>query len=162
MDKNTNDDLIDQINRLLEWLHQTDGQHIGSHITLIKVEKGAQYFNHVGSQVFNTDKSDVSAKDHSPTVEPPELPEPLATPEAMALWQKAQQAGYVNEHFQPLLSRTLAALLADTMAERLGIKEKWKVFEVLWHRKYMRSDYNLALTRKRSLDFQDELKRLFG
>ena len=162
MEINHDNDLVDQLNRLLEWLHQSDGQHIGSHITLIKVEKGAQYFNHVGSQVFNTDKSDVSAKDHSPTVEPPELPEPLATPEAMALWQKAQQAGYVNEHFQPLLSRTLAALLADTMAERLGIKEKWKVFEVLWHRKYMRSDYNLALTRKRSLDFQDELKRLFG
>ena len=162
MDKNTNDDLIDQINRLLEWLHQSDGQHIGSHITLIKVEKGAQYVNQVGTQVFNTDESAVSAKDHSPTFEPPELPEPLATPEAMALWQKAQQAGYVNEHFQPLLSRTLAALLADTMAERLGIKEKWKVFEVLWHRKYMRSDYNLALTRKGSLDFQDELKQLFG
>ena len=162
MNIDKNDDLVDQINRLLEWLHQSDGQHIGSHITLIKVEKGAQYVNQVGTQVFNTDKSNVSAKDHSPTVEPPELPDPLATPEAMALWQKAQQAGYVNEHFQPLLSRTLAALLADTIAERLGIKEKWKVFEVLWHRKYMRSDYNLALTRKRSLDFQDELKRLFG
>ena len=162
MNKNKNDDLIDQLNRLLEWLHQSDGQHIGSHITLIKVERGAQYFNHVGSQVFNTDKSDVSAKDHSPTIEPPELPEPLATPEAMVLWQKAQQAGYVNEHFQPLLSRTLAALLADAMAERLGIKEKWKVFEGLWHRKYMRSDYSLALTRRQSLDFQDELKRLFG
>ena len=162
MTNNNDNDLVDQLNRLLEWLHQSDGQHIGSHITLIKVEKGAQYVNHIGSQVFHTDKSAVSAKDHSPTIEPPELPEPLATPEAMALWQKAQQAGYVNEHFQPLLSRTLAALLADTMAERLGIKEKWKVFEVLWHRKYMRSDYNLALTRKRSLDFQDELKRLFG
>ena len=34
---------MDQLNRLLEWLHQSDGQHIGSHITLIKVEKGAQY-----------------------------------------------------------------------------------------------------------------------
>lgn len=162
MNKNKNDDLIDQLNRLLEWLHQSDGQHLGSHITLIKVEKGAQYVNHIGSQVFNTDKSNVSAKDHSPTLEPPELPEPLATPEAMVLWQKAQLAGYVNEHFQPLLSRTLAALLADAMAERLGIKEKWKVFEGLWHRKYMRSDYSLALTRRQSLDFQDELKRLFG
>lgn len=161
MTNNNDNDLVDQLNRLLEWLHQSDGQH-GSHITLIKVERGAQYFNHVGSQVFNTDKSDVSAKDHSPTIEPPELPEPLATPEAMVLWQKAQQAGYVNEHFQPLLSRTLAALLADAMAERLGIKEKWKVFEGLWHRKYMRSDYSLALTRRQSLDFQDELKRLFG
>jgi hypothetical protein len=48
------------------------------------------------------------------------------------------------------------------MAERLGIKEKWKVFEALWNRKYMRSDYNLALTQQQSYDFQDELKQLFG
>jgi hypothetical protein len=165
MTHNNDQDLTDLLNRLLEQLHHSDGQNLVSHITVIKVEKGAQYVNNVGSQVFNTDKSDVSAKEHSPTIEspePPELPAPLATPEAMALWQKAQQAGYVDEHFQPLLSRTLAALLADTMAARLGIKEKWKVFEGFWNRKYMRSDYSLALTRRRSLDFQDELKRLFG
>ena len=80
----------------------------------------------------------------------------------MAIWQKVQDAGYVDANYQPLISRTQAALLADAIAERLGIKEKWKVFESLWNRKYMRSDYNLALTRKGSLDFQDELKRLFG
>jgi len=90
-----------------------------------------------------------------------ELPEVLATDEAMALWRKAQQAGYVDEHYQPLISRTQAALLADTMAGRLGIKEKWKVFEGFWNRNYMRSDYNLALTRKKTLDFLDELKVLF-
>ena len=89
------------------------------------------------------------------------LPEVLATDEAMALWRKAQQAGYVDEHYQPLISRTQAALLADAMAERLGIKEKWKVFEGFWNRNYMRSDYNLALTRKKTLDFLDELKVLF-
>jgi hypothetical protein len=78
----------------------------------------------------------------------------------MMLWEKAQRAGYVDGRYQPLISRTQSALLADAMAERLGIKEKWKVFETLWNRKYMRSDYNLALTRKRSLDFQDELKAI--
>ena len=91
-----------------------------------------------------------------------ELPEVLATDEAMVLWRKAQQAGYVDEHYQPLLSRTQSALLADAMAQRLGIKEKWKVFESLWQRKYMRSDYNLALSQQQSYEFQDELKRLFG
>lgn len=90
-----------------------------------------------------------------------ELPEVLATDKAMALWRKAQQAGYVDEHYQPLISRTQAALLADAMAGRLGIKEKWKVFEGFWNRNYMRSDYNLALTRKKTLDFLDELKVLF-
>ena len=162
MTNNNDNDLVDQLNRLLEWLHQSDGQHIGSHITLIKVERGAQYFNHVGSQVFNTDKSNVSAKDHSPTLEPPELPEPLATPEAMVLWQKAQQAGYVNEHFQPLLSRTLSAILAFEMAKRLDIRNKWKLFGALWNRQNMRGDYNDALNQRQTLDFQDSLKKLFA
>ena len=80
----------------------------------------------------------------------------------MRLWEKGRQAGYVDESYQPLLSRTQSALLADAMAERLGIKEKWKAFEELWHRKYMRNDYNLALTQRQSYKFQDDLKQLFG
>lgn len=78
----------------------------------------------------------------------------------MVLWRKAQRAGYVDEHYQPLISRTQAALLADAMAGQLNIKEKWKVFEGLWNRKYMRSDYNLALTRMKSFNFLDKLKEL--
>ena len=105
-----------------------------------------------------------------PTQKPTQQPTPspsqrggeLATEEAMALWRKAQKAGYVDENYQPTISRTQAAMLADAMAERLKIKDKWKVFETLWQRKYMRSDYNLAFTRKSTLDFQEELKRLFG
>lgn len=88
------------------------------------------------------------------------LPEVLATPEAMILWKKVQQAGYVDEHYQPLISRTQAALLADAMAEKLGIREKWKVFEQLWNRKNIRSDYNDALSQRKALDFQDELKKI--
>ena len=78
----------------------------------------------------------------------------------MALWEKVQKAGYVDANFQPLISRTQSALLADAMAERLGIREKWKVFEALWNRKYMRNDYNLALSQQQSIDFQDELKEV--
>ncbi len=90
------------------------------------------------------------------------MPDVLATDKAMELWQKAMKASYVNEHYQPLISRTQAALLADAMAERLGIKEKWKVFEGFWNRKYMRSDYNLALTQQQSYDFMDEIKQVLG
>ena len=86
------------------------------------------------------------------------LPEVLATDGAMAMWRKAQQAGYVDEHYQPLLSRTQAALLADAMAERLGIKEKWKVFEGLWNRKNMYKDLYDAFNQKQSLAFLDKLK----
>ena len=76
----------------------------------------------------------------------------------MALWKKVQQAGYVDENYQSLLSRTQSALLADAMARRLGIRNKWRVFETLWNRKNMRGDYNDALNQRQSLKFRDKLK----
>ena len=80
----------------------------------------------------------------------------------MALWKKTQAAGWIDANYQPLISRTQAALLADAMAERLGIKEKWKVFEGLWNRKNMRGDYTRAMNQRQSLSFQDKLKWLFS
>ena len=103
-----------------------------------------------------------SAQDGDSAATAPALPEALATPQAMALWQKAQKAGYVDEHYQPKLSRTQSALLADAMAEQLGIKNKWKVFENLWNRTKMYKDYYQAMEQKQSLVFQDKLKMLFN
>jgi len=86
------------------------------------------------------------------------LPEALSTEEAMVLWEKVQRAGYVDDNYQPMISRTMSALLADTMAKQLGISEKWKVFEALWNRKNMYRDYYKALNLQQSLTFQDEIK----
>lgn len=162
---NLNDDeAIGLLNRLLERLHQADLTNFGSHLQIVYVASGAQ---HVENQINMGETLHKSETLPSPPCVGREkttsnLPETLSTEAAMALWKKAQAAGWVDANYQPLISRTQAALLADAMAERLGIREKWKVFEGLWHRKYMRSDYNLALTRKVSLDFQNELKRLLG
>jgi hypothetical protein len=162
---NMNDDeAIGLLNRLLERLHQADLTNFGSHLQIVYVASGAQ---HVENQInIGKEPHPQAPLRRARGVESPEasksLLDELATDKAMVLWKKAQQAGYVDEHYQPLLSRTQSALLADAMAERLGIKEKWKVFEGLWNRKYMRSDYNLALTQQQSYDFQDELKQLFG
>ena len=159
---NFNDDeIVGLLNRLLEMLHQADGNNQGS-IVFNVYSSGSLHVDHVDTQNFYGDacpkpqKEKEKGKEDTPT-----LPPSLCTEQAMVLWRKAQRAGYVDEHYQPLLSRTQAALLADAMAERLGIKEKWKVFEGLWNRKYMRSDYNLALTQQQTYEFQDELKRLF-
>ena len=103
-----------------------------------------------GVDTFKTEESNLSA-----------LPNVLCTEEAMALWEKVQRAGYVDGNFQPMISRTQSALLADAMAERLGIREKWKVFEALWNRKNMYRDYYKALSLQQSLVFQDEIKKLF-
>ena len=158
---NFNDDeIVGLLNRLLEMLHQADGNNEGS-IVFNVYSSGSLHVDHVDTQNFYGDACPKPQKEKG-NIDAPTLPPLLRTDKAMVLWQKAQDAGYVDANYQPLISRTQAALLADAIAERLGIKEKWKVFEGLWNRKYMRSDYNLALTRKGSLDFQDELKRLFG
>ena len=152
------EEVLDFFNRLLEWLHQADLKNFGSHIKLVYVASGGQHVETIQTQYFGKASPNVS----QPTPQKSgDLPEALATDEAMALWRKAQQAGYVDEHFQPLLSRTQAALLADAMAERLSIKEKWKVFEGFWNRKNMYRDYYKALNLQQSLAFQDEIKILF-
>jgi hypothetical protein len=89
-----------------------------------------------------------------------ELPEVLSTEAAMTLWQKAQEAGFVDDNLQPLISRTQAALLADAMAMRLGIRNKWKVFETFWNRAKMYKDYYQAVDQKQFLPFQDKLKQI--
>ena len=95
--------------------------------------------------------------------EPGRLPDQLATEKALRMWQKVQGAGYIDDHYQPeRLSRTEAALLADEMAERLGIRNKWKTFEGLWNRRNMRSDYNGALDQRKTSDFRNRLKSLFS
>ncbi|MBR4729261.1 MAG: hypothetical protein IK075_03265, partial [Prevotella sp.] len=92
----------------------------------------------------------------------PALPEALATPKAMILWQKVKEAGYVDKYYQPLLSQTQSAMLAYEMARRLGIREKWKVFEKLWGKNNLRGKYNVALNQRQTLAFQDKLKMLFS
>ena len=45
------------------------------------------------------------------------------------------------------------------MAERLGIREKWKVFEALWNRTKMYKDYYQAVDQKQFLPFLNKLKQ---
>ena len=154
MNMNINDDeALGLINRLLERLHQADLKNFGSHLQIVYVASGGQ---HIETQINIGAYPQPSPKGKGDEREL--MPEALRTEDAMVLWRKAQQAGYVDEHYQPLLSRTQAALLADAMAERLGIKEKWKVFEAFWNRKNMYKDLYDALNQKQSLAFLDKLK----
>jgi len=75
-------------------------------------------------------------------------------------WQKVKQAGLVDAAGMPTVSRPEAALMADKLAKLLGIANKWKYFEQLWHRNNMRNDYNTALNQEKSLEFQDRLKKI--
>ena len=164
---NFNDDeIVGLLNRLLEKLHQADGNNQGSIVFNI-YEKGSLHVDHVDNQYFYGDKWVKKKTLPDPPCVGREkgdtstLPASLCSEQAMILWKKAQDAGYVDANYQPLISRTQAALLADAMAERLGIKEKWKVFEGLWNRKNMYHDYYQALDQRKTLFFRDEIKKIF-
>ena len=141
-------EFLKMLNELLEQQHRTGHPNNGSKIEIVYVASGGQ---HVETQINLAPPG--PSKERKKEAEPPALPDALSTEEAIALWKKAQEAGYVDSNYQPLISRTQAALLADAMAERLGIREKWKVFETLWNRKNIRSDYTRAMNQLQSLDF---------
>ena len=155
------DEAIGLLNRLLERLHQADLTNFGSHLQIVYVASGAQ---HVETQI------NMGAYGQLETLPSPSqkggeerlLPESLATDKAMALWKKAQTAGWVDANYQPTISRTQAALLADAMAERLKIENKWKVFETLWQRKNMYRDYYQAQDQRKTLCFRDKIKKVFA
>ena len=154
---NNEDEALGLLNRLLEQVHQAGISKIEN---LVFVAPSAQYVNHIDTQIFGDRQQQEETSPDTPVKDTPLSPE-LSTPKAMALWKKAQAAGYVDDNYQPKLSRTQSALLADAMAEQLGIRKKWKVFEALWNRKNMYRDYYKALNLQQSLIFQDKIKQLF-
>ena len=154
-----NEEILQLLNRLLEELHQADGNNKKGSTVINIYGKGSQHADKIEKQIIYTDACSKLVKDNKETP-PPDLPPSLSTDEAMALWKKAQDAGYVDENYQPLISRTQAAILANTIARILGLKPKWKLFEILWNRRDMYHDYYQALNQKQSLEFQDKLKEL--
>lgn len=85
------------------------------------------------------------------------LPPELSTKEAMVLWKKAIEAGFVDKSFLPLISNAQAALLANEMARRLNIRNKWKVFGDFWNIKFMKNDYYRIVSQKQMPEFQKSI-----
>ena len=63
------------------------------------------------------------------------LPDVLATGIAMKYWQRLQQAGFVDKHYQlvPDTTRKQAMYIADAFSDKLQMRSKWKPFQDLWH-----------------------------
>ena len=148
------DKAIKRMSSVIKTLHKTGRKNCSNNYTFIYAP-GAQHVGPIDTQIVIGEKA-FDSDDEQET----ELPDCLATKEAMLLWQSAMDKGWVDENYQPKLSRTLSALLAYEMAERLKIKDKWKTFEKLWHRNNMHSDYNTALSQHQSLKFNEKLKTL--
>ena len=103
---------IGLINHLLDGLHQADLTNFGSHLQIVYVASGGQHVN----KQFNLGKTLPSPPSVGKEKGVSDLPDVLATDGAMTLWKKAQAAGWVDANYQPLISRTQSALLADAIA----------------------------------------------
>ena len=150
--------VLKMLNELLEQQHRKDKDHQGS--TVFIYAPGSQY---VERQINLTSPPTPlrMARGVDSAEASKSLPDVLVTDEAMVLWKKTQAAGWIDANYQPLISRTQAALLADAMAKKLEIKDKWKTFELLWNRRNMYRDYYDAMNQDQTYLFLDKLKELF-
>lgn len=118
--------------------------------------------------IFYLDKTlelihcEMTAQNNDDDIDIPNLPDALNNPKAKKLLIKARKAGYLDDMFQPKLSKPLSALLANQIAVKLEIENKWKVFEEFWSRHDMYKDYHRALTQNQCSDFLKTLYSLYG
>lgn len=102
----------------------------------------------------------LNPKKKSTNAKPAILPPELSTETAMRIWRILQKAGYVDENFQPLVSRTMAAVMAGWFFTQLDMAIQWSLFEKLWNRTSMRSDHSKAMQQHQTIDFQEKLKNI--
>lgn len=88
-----------------------------------------------------------------------ELPAALSTPNAQSLLKKAQAAGWLDEGLKPKCSRTMIALVAAEIAEKLMLNPKWKPFEELWCLDDISKIYSKAMEQKVSMTRMDEIRK---
>ena len=94
-----------------------------------------------------------------------EVPERLKTEAAEVLMGNLVEAGILIEDWQPDgLSGTERALVAKAVCDRLEVNEVWQLFGQLWGEKpeTLRAYYNKAMEQKKSLNYQDKLKKILG
>jgi len=90
----------------------------------------------LANQPFHIGKEDKNAQ--------PTIPEELDKPEVKRMLDKSREAGWLDKNYQPIISRTQAAMLANQIGTLCNIQPRWRPFEKLWHREHLCKDYDKA------------------
>ena len=141
--------------------------------------EGANHHDHHKEMTINvSDKADIAAlvkafmADDAEEVEevsadaiPKSLaiPEVLSTPEAKALHTKLHQENIVDSSWQPIeLSNAEKGTLVEYIADKLGIKSKWKLFGGLWKvdGETLRTAKARGLDQDKTWEFRNKLDKL--
>ena len=91
------------------------------------------------------------------------LPDILSTPEAETLFVKLHAEGIVDAKWQPIsLSNAEKGTLAEFIAEKLNIRNKWKLFGTLWNTdsETLRTSKVRGLDQDKTWKFRDRLDAL--
>ena len=107
-----------------------------------------------------TDAEEVSTDDATESVV---LPDVLSTPESEALFVKLYAAGIVDMKWQPVgLSIAEKGTLIEFIAEKLNIRNKWKLFGTLWNTdsETLRTSKVRGLDQDKTWKFRDRLDAL--
>lgn len=112
---------------------------------------------------------DPSSSDNTPNIPFPNkrliaIPKQLQGVYAEKLKNNLMDAGMIDDDWQPCnLSNTEAALLARYISEKTHMNDVWKEFGLLWDMKpkSLRNYFSKALDQKKSLEFQEKIKKLF-
>lgn len=110
---------------------------------------------YIETYINNADKpkSKKNTTDVVPAIDTSVLPAELTTDLAKQLLTTAQNAGWLDENYMPLLSKSKQALLAHEIAVMLDLDIIWKPFEILWQEKHLQQYYQKALQQTNTGDF---------
>lgn len=86
----------------------------------------------------------------------------INTPEAQQLWEKAQDAGWVDAERQPtdrLTTKAAKAVFANVMIELLNIPQpSYEPFEALWGETDLRGSYSSGNSYSKNIDLKTKIK----
>lgn len=88
----------------------------------------------------------------------------LLSEKAAVYWQRLEQKGFVdkNHKLMPSTTRQQAMYIADCFAEKLGMKAKWKPFELLWGIKNLAQERYAYLEKGNTISRSKELEDIFN
>lgn len=91
------------------------------------------------------------------------IPSELNTEQAWKLWDIAIEKGWLNKDLQlmPEMTKEQAAIIAERMGYKLGLKFRWKPFERLWDISYLQSKFDRGVANENLRDFYDAAYQAF-
>lgn len=91
------------------------------------------------------------------------IPSELNTEQAWKLWNIAIEKGWINKDLQlmPEMTKEQAAIIAERMGYKLGLKFRWKPFERLWDISYLQSKFDRGVANENLRDFYDAAYQAF-